>query len=266
MGIKSDRYVKAVLTPDRWKVEIGLEGVSQGPVHDEHDIDARNDNLPTCIQAPYRIPLLHAFTRLLVYFFLSKACDPSAVKVRATSSTGVEVSISLIIERTESKHPLIHHLAANALMNDLEAGESWLHNKMLVMDSDGLPMKLNEAVRRAAQRLGTEWSISSKWTSFVAVDDTNKVQNFTRLYHAEQSDLSELTRPRFGDLAPRSAYNMGLLHSLASGHPSHLGKRTPPTQPQLLRLGEDSPPPAFANVSIHSILSVPKDWYTDQRH
>lgn len=120
------------------------------------------------------------------------------MKVRARASSGEEVATDLTVERIESRHSMIYHLAAKALMDDLEAGNSWLHDKMHRVYGDGTPDELDEAVRREAERLGNEWSVFSKWTSFVAVDDENQVQNVTRTYRAEESDLFELTRPRLG--------------------------------------------------------------------
>jgi hypothetical protein len=84
----------------------------------------------------------------------------------------------------------VHHLAAKAIVMDLKTGESWLRGTM----SNG------KAAETAAKDLGTRLAISyhitSKWTSFVAVEKKRKEENVGRVYKAPKTDLAMLNKSR----------------------------------------------------------------------
>jgi hypothetical protein len=59
---------------------------------------------PDYVQAPYRIPTLHAFSRSVIYFFLSRQITPptNAITVKAVASTGEKVTANVPLERIET--------------------------------------------------------------------------------------------------------------------------------------------------------------------
>jgi hypothetical protein len=57
---------------------------------------------------------------------------------------------------------------------------------------------VEDLAKAEGERIGTEWSLSSKWTSFVVVDNINLLEKTSRLYQAEKTELAELTRTRLG--------------------------------------------------------------------
>jgi hypothetical protein len=114
--------LNGALTPSRWqcKITIGKEPETFSP------LDGRNTSpepiaRPSYIQAPYRIPTLHAFSRSVIYFFLDAELVPitDAITVHAVASTGEKVAADIPLERINPESPTIHHLAAKTLMNVL---------------------------------------------------------------------------------------------------------------------------------------------------
>jgi hypothetical protein len=180
----------AALTPSSWKAEIILDDAT-------NSIKKENDNL--WIQAPHHIPELHAFSRSSVYFLVKQELSAKTVKVKATAVDSDEsFTIAIPIEELETSQTFVHQLAAKRLLSDLENGKSWLHEKYLNGSVEKINTEVDSMIREEGERIGAEWQISSKWTSFVIVDDSSTPQKSSRLYQAEKSDLAELTRPRLG--------------------------------------------------------------------
>lgn len=193
------RMLNGALTPSSWQCKISLEPeiepyLAQVGVGTESSSDIQ---APVIVQAPFHIPTLHAFSRLSVFFIINRKMSlETSVKIQAIASTGETATFLLPLEKVEGKPTTIHYLAAKALMNDFEAEQSWLHS-----EHDELRKKdstaFDEIVRQKAESLGEYWSITGKWTSFVVVDDKNKLENVVSLYRAERTDFSELYAPLF---------------------------------------------------------------------
>jgi hypothetical protein len=155
---------------------------------------------PACVQAPYRIPTFHAFTQNSIYFFLDTQATPLAdsITVQAEASTGQKVTVEIQLDRIEvpAGIPIIHVLAAKALMNDLEIGQSWLHSRTYEAYRKNNTAAFEKAVQQEAESIGKRWSITGKWTSFVAVDKINQLEKTADIYRPERLELLELMRPR----------------------------------------------------------------------
>ncbi|ERF76411.1 hypothetical protein EPUS_06969 [Endocarpon pusillum Z07020] len=202
------RMLKGALTPPRWQCKVRSKdtfgnftplGAGEAATRrDAEGITEAGIQQPDCVQAPFRIPSLHAFSRYSVYFLLDEQTmsDLSNINVLGITSTGEEISVDVQVERVASA-TTIHSLAAKALMNDLETGQSWLHAKDLGTFNNIHPDEVEEIVRHQAETYGKEWGITGKWTSFVAVHSSTEIEMASRVYRAEPSELSDLTRQRY---------------------------------------------------------------------
>lgn len=182
------RTLEAALMPSTWKVEI---------IMDDFAITSADWEERACIQAPHHIPDFHAFTRSSVYFILNQQLGAKTIRIKATAISGEAVTTELPIETVESRHACVYALAAKAVLGDLESGQSRLHDTKANDNAGKIEKDIDDLARSEGEKLGTEWSISSKWTSFVVVDNNSASENPSRWYQAEKSDLAELTRPRF---------------------------------------------------------------------
>lgn len=175
------RMLDGALTPNTWDCNIKLKSAKPGPGDKEDDATSETP----FIQAPIRLPPLHALSTSTVYFLFDMG-EPiyDTVIVSGTSSDDVKAEISLPITHVEVPTPRIHYLAAKSILKELENGKH--------------PQGPAKA-REECERLGVEWSIIGKWTSFVGVDQANGTENMSRLYKAHRVELDALTKPRHID-------------------------------------------------------------------
>ena len=144
------------------------------------DGQARYDHLPAVpapklMQTPQHIPSLYPFSRTNVYVLMSPDAAQGTIKsvILKGSSAEIpfelEVSIEVLPERTE----IIHQIAAKKAVTELEEGRGWL---VYAEDEKGVPMKekhsahFQSMVEREVVRLGIQYQIAGKFTSFVATE------------------------------------------------------------------------------------------------
>jgi von Willebrand factor type A domain len=174
------RMLKGALTPSRWQCEITLGDGSTSSIplqnlyskfHQEPSADMPVQ-APAYIRTPYRIPILHASSRLSIFFFLNHRALGAfkSVTIQGMATTGEKVNVALPLEHVQTEKPTIHFLAAKSLMNDLETGQSWLHDDKSTSYQKQNPAAFEQAIRQEGENIGKQWSIAGKWTSFVAVD------------------------------------------------------------------------------------------------
>jgi len=206
--------LRAALTPSSWNIEIILDDVSTSDKRSETGV---------CIQAPYHIPEFHAFSRGSVYFLFNQELSTKVVKVKATAvASGESVIAELPIEKLETRRTCVHLLAAKAILGDLESGQSWLHDTNSNGSSANMKAGVDDRARTEGERIGVEWQLSSKWTSFIVVDDGSSLEKPSRWYRAERSDLAELTRPRFGAANYDSDLGLNLAELYSYDSPSSI--------------------------------------------
>ncbi|KFY96308.1 hypothetical protein V500_02503 [Pseudogymnoascus sp. VKM F-4518 (FW-2643)] len=190
--------LRAALTPSSWTVDVTLDGVS---------ISAKESEDKRCIQAPHQIPDFHAFSRSSVYFILNQEFEGKAVKIKATSVySGETFTTEIPIEKSDTGKKWVHQLAAKAVLGDLESGRSWIHDKSINTTDTKIKTETDELAKIEGEKIGMEWNISSKWTSFIVVDEKSLQEKLSRWYQAGHSDLAELTRPRFEQKYQDHAY------------------------------------------------------------
>lgn len=134
--------------------------------------------VPSYVQAPYDFPPLYAFNRTSVYVLLSKVAPglrAKSVMLRGTSKHG-PLELEIEIQHLKQPGTTLHQLAARKAVDDLEKTGGWLSRSKTNSGSllkDKMPSRFEDFVGREAIRLGVLYQISSKWTSFVAVDENS---------------------------------------------------------------------------------------------
>lgn len=135
---------------------------------------------PAVIQAPATIPPLFPFNRSTVYLLLGPASPQkniTSITLRATSSEGpLELDIPV---QASGSATSIHKLAARKAVQDLEEGRGWLHSATVsnpvgsknTLVKEKHESRFDEIFEREAVRLGTEFGVAGKFTSFVAIED-----------------------------------------------------------------------------------------------
>lgn len=186
-------------------------------------------------QAPFKIPILCRGARFTIYAILAPTVPVSTELVlRGSSPDGpVELRVKTHLV-SDASQPMLHSSAARALVRDLEEGSSCIHalgNKSRTdtqqqtlerlgvhVEKEGkrftttLPLHskhVTELTKKHILDIATRYSLSSKHTSWVAIDEATQ-QN---LVHEGVESSFELDSyqpvPRF--YAPRM--NLAVLHS-----------------------------------------------------
>lgn len=94
---------------------------------------------------------------------------PTGVTIRSWTAGGRELVTRIPIKVLIPKGDTFHKFAARAVLGDLERGQGWIH-----ICSSRLRPQLDEeqrAVRQEGEAIGCKWSLVSKWTSFVAIEE-----------------------------------------------------------------------------------------------
>jgi Ca-activated chloride channel family protein len=120
------------------------------------------------VQSPHELPPVFAGGRLLVFAKLERP-QSATVSLRATGSDGT-VAFSLPIDAaTTTQGTLIGTLWARRMIRDLEEGGSALHPRRGSQQARAADLK-DDRVKTEIVSLGTTWSLLSRHTSFVAVE------------------------------------------------------------------------------------------------
>jgi hypothetical protein len=104
---------------------------------------------------------------VVAYGLISSVPEIGEVELRldARSSNG-PISFAIPLRLTDAREgKLIGTLAAKALLRDLEEGSSYLHGRGSLQERGG-----NDRVKNEAVRIGVKYGLTSRWTSFVAVE------------------------------------------------------------------------------------------------
>ncbi|KAL5355009.1 von Willebrand factor type A domain-containing protein [Aspergillus floccosus] len=189
------QMLKAALTPSRLRCEVDLGPELANRTY-EKKVSSCIVQRPLHLQAPYHIPVMNTFSHFSVYYMVNSgmAAHPATITISATTDKGEKLTAQLPLEKATDA-AAIHHLAAKALMNGYETGQSWLHALNPTLTSTN-PAVLEKILKEEAQSLGTKWSIIGKWTSYVAVDRTTAQQHEISVRKALAVELSQLAKAR----------------------------------------------------------------------
>ena len=154
----------------------GKEGMglsdADGLAHDSHLPVVL---VPKLMQTPQNIPPLYPFSRTTVYVLLSPEAAQGTIKSVVLKGSSLEnpLEIEVPVETLPERAETIHQLAAKHAVTELEEGRGWLvHAK----DEKGLPVmgtytgRHQSMVEHEAVRLGIQYQIAGKFTSFVATE------------------------------------------------------------------------------------------------
>lgn len=90
---------------------------------------------------------------------------PSSITITTRNSLGLVVRHEAVtVHRASGTNTLIHRLAARAAIGDLERGESWV--QLNPRGPEHGSEQETALTRKEGVRLGREWNLVSKWTSF----------------------------------------------------------------------------------------------------
>ena len=130
---------------------------------------------PKLMQTPQNIPPLYPFSRTNVYVLISPEAAQGSIKSilvkgsRVESPFEMEIPIEVLLERGE----IIHQLAAKKMVAELEEGRGWLvhaRDEKRVLIKEKYPAHFQKLVEREGVRLGIQYQIAGKFTSFVATE------------------------------------------------------------------------------------------------
>ncbi|RBR18127.1 uncharacterized protein FIESC28_06193 [Fusarium coffeatum] len=215
-----NRLVKAALEPDSWNCIANIgDGFKQHSLADYDELDTRktSDTQPDIpyFQAPYTIVALHPFKFTTIFFLIDtkgRGPIPKEVIITTTTPGAKERTYRLPVESVPDKDGTMHRLAAKATLMDLE-------NRV------GREPSVTPRVEENAQTLGARYSITSKWTSFVAIpqdeSDTTTEGNMIEHYKTllDSMDINDLLTGAESDSDGFEAAGTGSSWSCANDNP-----------------------------------------------
>ncbi|KAJ7657887.1 vault protein inter-alpha-trypsin domain-containing protein [Mycena polygramma] len=130
---------------------------------------------PTVQQSPFKIRNLFPGVRLNIYALLQGRNVPKTVILRGSTREGAEIELPIPVTLSRLQDDpgaptAIHALAARKIIQDLEDGQHGLAQTLSDPDDADL---FTRTVKASIVRLGKTYSITSKHTSFIAVDKSN---------------------------------------------------------------------------------------------
>ncbi|KAG7416802.1 von Willebrand factor A domain-containing protein 5A [Fusarium oxysporum f. sp. rapae] len=164
-----NRLLKSALEPNSWSCEIELgSGFERKDLVDYNlgqDNPTDGSNIPY-IQAPFPISPLHPFSFASISFFIDLrrgGAIPKTVTINTTTPGAKRKTYELPIETSSGSDGTIHRLVAKSVLLDLQ-------------DQIKRGETETEVAKANAETIGTMYSITSKWTSFVAVSENQPTQ------------------------------------------------------------------------------------------
>ncbi|CAG8620684.1 8633_t:CDS:10, partial [Ambispora gerdemannii] len=120
-------------------------------------------------QAPNSIPTIYSGVRVVVYAILAKGVEPKKVITLSAQSLDGPIKLDIDVDPVTLQGSKIHTLAARKLIQDLEEGTSFLH-----AESEEKNKVSDDLVKEQIINLGITFSLASRYTSFLAIDEKTK--------------------------------------------------------------------------------------------
>ncbi|CAG8550347.1 46342_t:CDS:2 [Gigaspora margarita] len=184
-----------------------------------------NDFLPKLQfrQAPYDIPPIYQGVRLMVYCILSKGIEPKQNITLSAMSQDGPMKLEIPVDPVTLQGSKMHTLAARKLIQNLEDGTSFLHNHQKYQGKQ-VP---NSIVRNQIISLSKTYSLASRYTSFIAIEerdiDMTKEQDYKPLQRVVPNYIPPNYRSRPSAFGANSSW-------FNSNAPSSGGLFTPTSQ------------------------------------
>ncbi|EXM34289.1 hypothetical protein V3481_002413 [Fusarium oxysporum f. sp. vasinfectum] len=164
-----NRLLKSALEPNSWSCDIDLgSGFERKNLVDYNlgqDTPADGSNIPY-IEAPFPISSLHPFSFASISFLIDLrhgGAIPKTVTINTTTPGAKRKTYELPIEISSGSDGTIHRLVAKSVLLDLQ-------DQIKRGETETAVAKAN------AETIGTMYSITSNWTSFVAVSENQPTQ------------------------------------------------------------------------------------------
>ncbi|KAJ7352653.1 von Willebrand factor type A domain-containing protein [Mycena albidolilacea] len=147
-------------------------------------------------QSPFKIRNVFPGVRLNVYAILKGRTVPKIVIFRGSTPEGADIELPIPVTLSRLQNDpgaptAIHALAARKIIQDLEDGQYPLRTTLSNPDDTDL---LARTVKASIVRLGKTYSISSKHTSFVAVDEATLLPPPVAVGREELGDTVQFIR------------------------------------------------------------------------
>lgn len=127
---------------------------------------------PFIEQAPLKVPNLYPGNRFIISAIVTSKLKkiPENVAISGELPSGQKLELKVPVQKAivTTTPPLIHTLAAKRLIQDLEDGNV----KPKAVNQDKVSEE--DIVKAAVVRLGSEYQLTSRYTSFIAVDQSLK--------------------------------------------------------------------------------------------
>ncbi|RKL39318.1 hypothetical protein BFJ72_g6790 [Fusarium proliferatum] len=164
-----NRLLKSALEPNSWSCDIDLG--SQFERKDLTDFKLRDENAlesgkTSYIQAPFPISSLHPFSFASISFLIDLRHGgelPKTVTISTTTAGAKKKTYELPIETSSGSDGIIHQLVAKSVLLDLQ-------------DQIKRGTAETKIAQENGENIGTMYSITSKWTSFVATSENQPTQ------------------------------------------------------------------------------------------
>ncbi|RBR12074.1 hypothetical protein FVER53590_04428 [Fusarium verticillioides] len=210
-----NRLLKSALEPNSWSCDIDLgSGFERKSLVDYMLEQQTSDSHKTpYIQAPFPISSLHPFSFASISFLIDLRHGgelPKTVTISTTTDGAKKKTYGLPIETVSGNDGTIHCLVAKSVLLDLQ-------------DQIKRGTTETEVAKANAENIGMTYSITSKWTSFVAVSENQpaqtveeqKMNHYKALF--DEIDIDELLNNVSGDETSTSGSSSGSVISMAYG-------------------------------------------------
>jgi hypothetical protein len=189
------RMLKGALSPSSWDCHITLVPNHQKSITDLENASTPVDGLALpYVKAPYILPPINTYTRFSSYILIETSKQQyKSVTVQGCSSQGRH-SIKIPIEHVQVSEPTLLSLSAKAILSDIEKGQSQFHKDA----ATGRQKSTAESayIRSEAERIGKQWSLTSRWTSFVGISSSHKRRYPSKVHPKDLRELNQLTEHR----------------------------------------------------------------------
>ncbi|CAG8739272.1 8615_t:CDS:2, partial [Acaulospora morrowiae] len=135
-------------------------------------------------QAPFVIPPIYSGVRFIVYCMLAKGVVPNKEIMLTAQSPDGPMKLNIPLDPVVLQGSKIHTLAARKLIQDLEDGVSFIqkHPK-----NKGKSISVS-VIEEQVVYLGTIFNLASKYTSFLAIDESDN-KSVGKLLHPEKREV-----------------------------------------------------------------------------
>ncbi|KAF5246352.1 hypothetical protein FANTH_6867 [Fusarium anthophilum] len=257
-----NRLLKSALEPNSWSCDIDFgSGFERKSLIDYKvgEEDVPESGKTPYIQAPFPISSLHPFSFASISFLIDLRHGgklPKSVTISTTTAGAKKKTYELPVEISSDRDGTVHRLVAKSVLLDLQ-------DQIKREETETQIAKVN------AENIGTMYSITSKWTSFVAISENQptqtveeqKMNHYKALF--DEIDIDEL----LNNVSDDGSSSCGSSGSSGHGAPwsyeiSHLGAPQMYNYPtghhsatgRVIESASGIPVPAYVMSPQHNLL------------